>query len=158
MNTIKVNPGDTIPGCQLLKDTFYGIRLPKTVRVYDCRFDDETTTVKRESHFVTNHWLTLYGSERAVFAEGIINNSSNIVSCQTYVDARKAKPDELRRQALDIRKTCARLLWEYRRAKKRLAKEGDGGSVVYLPTFVGLANFGWSVYAKQSNHVVAAFR
>ena len=158
MNTIKVNPGDTVPGCELLKETFYGVRLPRTIRVYDCRFDEETTTVKRESHFISNHWLTLYAGERAIFAEGVINRARSLVGCQTYVDARKTNASELRRQALDIRRTCARLLWEYRRAKRNLAKEGDGGSVVSLPTFATIANFGWSVYARESDHVVASFR
>jgi hypothetical protein len=151
---IIVKPGDKVPDCTLLKNTFGGVRLPKTVRVYDTRQANNAPVVKR----ITNNGIALglWGSERAAFTEGI--DSTSPQSCTTYTDARTCQQSELARQMKSIRQSIAKMLVEYRRAKRNLAKSGDGGSCVYKPVFVAISNYGWSIHADRNNYLVASFR
>jgi len=136
--------------------SWYGVSIPEWLRVFDCRSSDDDIAPKAP-------WGEhLWSSERAEVDVGLKrgygdNDATCVVSCSTYVDARKADEKELARQVSDMVREATRLREEYLKGKEKPAKKGDGGSCLYMPVCITLANYGWSVISDRSTQIVRAF-
>jgi len=132
--------------------TWYGIEIPSWLRAFDCRANDAATSP----------WGTsLWSSERAEVDMGLrtatSRNATTPVSCSTYTDARRADDAELARQVTRMVEEATRIRAEYLAAKDRPAQPGSGGSCLYLPVAVCMANYGWSVVCDERTMIVRAF-
>ena len=157
MKTIVIKAGEPMPNCEKLTGYFAGVRLPRSVPVFDVRdYHAEDTIVKCLAPS-GKYALSLYSSERAWFLLGDVTGYTTPMSCSTYLDARTCSETELARQVKGIRHQVAIMWREYRKALHRLAKPGDGGSCVHRPALAYIANYGWGISAKRDGYLVAQF-
>ncbi len=134
---------------------WFGVTIPAWLRVFDCRADSSDIAPR-------SSWgSSLWSSERAEVDLGLRTaterNATTPVSCSTYVDARRADDAELAQQVTRAIAEATRLRDEYETAKAKPAKPGSGGSCLYLPVAVSIANFGWSVISDERTRIVRAF-
>ncbi len=130
--------------------TFFGVRLPRSVPFFDCRWDADRPN-PRNPH----SGLIMWGTERAEFALGEPRAGSSFrfahpAGILTHFDA--TEPRHAARTAEDVRRLRGMLAkeWaEYRRARSNLAGPEEGGGVVFKPVAVALTNFGSSILADR---------
>lgn len=135
--------------------TWYGVRIPRWLRAFDVRGDVFAKPVAP--------WgATLWSSECAEVDLGLRTENDRFgttpLSCSTYTDARHADDAELARQVKDMVKEARRFRLEYLRAKRLITEHGQGGSCLYMPVAVSMANFGWSIISDTRTCVVRAFQ
>lgn len=139
-----------------IKGSWFGVAIPAWLRVFDVRGTDADLGHK-------SPWgSTLWSSERAEVDLGLrgeqVRNATAPVNCSTYTDARTAPQEELARQVADMIQAADKLRLEYQAATHHLALQGQGGSVLYLPVAVYLANYGWGVIADKRTQIVRSFQ
>jgi len=138
-----------------IKGSWFGVTIPEWLRAFDCRSSEDDIAPR------TPWGSYLWSSERAAVdlglrAEGVYNDTTP-VGCSTYIDARTAPEEELRRQVENMVAEATRLREEYLEGKKFPDTEGQGGSCLYMPVAVCLSNFGWSVLADRTQGIVRRF-
>jgi len=139
---------------------WYGVEIPGWLRAFDCR-----AALGEECNAVGPDGTTLYGSERAAWDCGlrVIDGScrserfdTSPTSCQTYIDARTAPVEELRKQVSDMVREATKLRDEYLRMASKPAT--DGGGCYYMPVLIEMSNFGWSVVSDRRTCVVRSYQ
>ena len=141
---------------EIKEASWYGVDLPRWIRVFDCR------CAKGTEFSAKAPWgATLMGSERAEVDMGLRGetwderHATTPMSCSTYIDARTCDESELRKQVSDMVREAARMRDTYLKAKENPAKEGEGGGCNYMPVGIALSNFGWSIIADTRTCVVS---
>lgn len=144
-----------------IKGEWHGVKIPSWIRLFDCRTEEDAKTPKAP-------WGEyLYGSERAAAdlgLRGVLESGERFhydtvpTSCQTYIDSRTCKPEELVRQFSDAVKRAGELRKEYLQTKKNQKEKPDGGSCLYLPVAIAISNFGWSIISDRRTEVVRGFK
>lgn len=134
-----------------------GVKLPTTVRVFDCRVpDDELFT------FVTPWGTKPLGSERAQIALGLLGpgqyDACTPIGASGFGDLRD-DTEYARGKLAEIAREFHKYAREYRRAYRdaKARPATDGGSVHYQPIAFALCNYGWSMIADRRAGVTRAF-
>lgn len=139
---------------EITERQWYGVKVPKWLRVFDCRGAELPKTP----------WgYTLFASEKAEVDLGLRSETDSFgatpISCSTYIDSRLAAEAELIRQVTDMVQRARQLRLQYLAAKKNPGEDkGHGGSAYYLPVAVTLSNFGWSVLCDRRVSVTKFFQ
>jgi hypothetical protein len=139
---------------EITEREWYGVKIPKWLRVFDCRGDD----------IVKAPWgRALWSCEKAEVDLGLLSKdndfTSNPLSCSTHIDSRTAPESELTRQVTDMVKEARRLRVQYLDAKKDPGEDkGHGGSGYYLPVAIALSNFGWNIICDRRESVTKFFQ
>lgn len=139
---------------------WYGVELPEWLRAFDCRAENKD--IAPEAPWTNMYGkVILWGSERAEVDLGLRSreesHGTTPISCQTYLDARKASESELRSQVLDMVSSAWRLRREWLSAKEHQAAPGEGGGCCYQPVAICMSNFGWSIICDRRTQVVRRF-
>jgi hypothetical protein len=134
---------------------WYGVTLPSWLRAFDCRADMSDFAPE-------SSWgAPLFGSQRAEVDMGLRTKDDRFactpISCQTYIDARKADMQELCRQVTDMVNSATGLRADYESAKAAAKEPSNGGSCYYMPVAICLSNFGWSIMCDNRTVVVRSF-
>lgn len=136
---------------------WYGVTLPKWLRLFDCRSSDSWDAPKAP-------WgENIYGGDRAQMDLGLKrgyyedNDATTLTSCSTYIDSRTACMGELARQVSDMIEAAERFRRDYEKSQSKIAKPGEGGSCLYLPVAAEMSNFGWSIIADKRSCIVVSF-
>lgn len=150
MTTFEPIPSKEIP--IPITGRYFGVRLPRSVPFFDCRWPDVSSLPVRDGR-------TLWSSERAAHSIGLIaRNVTYPCSVQFYFDSRSEhETAETARVIRSSREQLAKQWKRYREAIRHPAQPGAGGSIAYKPTFVALCNYGISVGADDRNYVVGGF-
>lgn len=130
--------------------TFFGVRLPRSVPFFDCRWDGARPEPRNP-----DTGLVMWGTERAELALGDRRAGSSTgfahpAGILTHYDA--TEPRHAQHTAEDVRRLRAMLArqWsEYRGARRNPARPGDGGGVVFLPVAIAMTNFGSTILADR---------
>lgn len=129
-----------------VKGEWFGVVLPPWLRAFDCR-----------GEALAGPYMA---SEKAEADLGLrtVNDRHGVtpMSCQTYIDARTATEEELRRQVTDMIKEATRIKKEYDAAPTEDA--GLGGSCLYLPIAICMSNYGWSVLCDRRTQRTRHFK
>lgn len=124
---------------------WYGVGVPAWLRAFDCRGEP-----------LAGPYM---GSEKAEVALGLRvgdeRHGTTPLSCQTYIDARTAGVEELRRQVTDMVREAERFKAEYDQAPT--VDQGHGGSCLHLPVALCMSNFGWSILCDRRTMRVCYF-
>lgn len=138
MHTFDPVPEEEVPVARR-GGTFCGVRLPRSVPFFDCRWDSARPEPRNPQT-----GLIMWGTERAEFALGKRTAGSStrfahpagIISHYDATEPRHAHQtaEDLRR----LRGMLARELWEYRKARLNQADPDEGGGVVFRPVAVAL--------------------
>jgi hypothetical protein len=142
-----------------VKGEWYGVTIPPWLRAFDCRCE-----AGKEFSYISPWGATLMGSERAEVDVGLRGASyddchgTSPTSCQTYIDARTASEDELRKQVSDMVREATKLRDEYLHQATLPETPGQGGSCYYMPVLVALSNFGWSIVSDRRQCVVRSYQ
>lgn len=137
--------------------TFFGVRLPRSVPFFDCRWDGTRPEPRNP-----DTGLVMWGTERAELALGDRSAGSSTrfahpAGIRTDYDA--TEPRHARHTAEDVRRLrgmLARHWLEYRGARRNPARPGEGGGVVFLPVALAMTNHGASILADS--HVSVTYR
>ena len=146
-------PAEEVPAARR-GGTFFGVRLPRSVPFFDCRWDESRPGPRNP-----NTGLILWGTEAAEFAladsrAGFTSRFTHPAGILTHHDARL--PANAHRTAEDVRRLrgmLARQWREYRDARRNQAHPGEGGGVVHKPVAVALTNFGSTILADAHTFV-----
>lgn len=132
---------------------WYGVKIPKWLRVFDCRGDD----IPRRPNGVA-----IYSSEKAAYDTGLRTdtewNDGTPVSMQTHWDSRTAPSEELTRQVTAMVAEAKSLKREYDKALKTPPPPGESGSLFFKVVCVALSNYGWCVLVDQRCQAVRPFK
>lgn len=147
MHTFDPVPDEEVPVARR-GGTFCGVRLPRSVLFFDCRWDSSRPE-PRNPHTR----LIMWGTERAEFALGERTAGSSTrfahpAGILTHHDA--TEPRHAHQTADDVRRLrgmLARELCDYRKARLNPAGPDEGGGVVFRPVAVALTNFGSTILA-----------
>ncbi|HEX8213081.1 MAG TPA: hypothetical protein VF584_23095 [Longimicrobium sp.] len=147
MHTFDPVPDEEVPVARR-GGTFCGVRLPRSVPFFDCRWDSARPEPRNPDTGVI-----MWGTERAEFALGERTAGSSTrfahpAGTLTHHDA--TEPRHAHQTAEDVRRLrgmLARELWEYRKARLNPPGPGEGGGVVFRPVAVALTNFGSTILA-----------
>jgi len=138
-----------------IKGEWYGVAIPSWLRAFDCREDDAAPAPR------TSWGARLWSTDRATVDMGLrgegFSYDTRPLSCSTYIDARRADKEELARQVRRMIEAAEKLRAERIEAESRPAKPGKGGSVLYHPVAIAMANYGWAVISDQRTAFVRGF-
>lgn len=136
--------------------TLGGVKLPRTVRVFDCRVPEDMLF-----SYKTEWGTTPLGGERAQIVLGLrglgLWEATTPISMSGYPDLRDASEETL----AEIAHKMVSVTREYRRYYRDALKhpaDGQGGSVHYMPIALDLCNYGWGMICDRRLGVTKGFQ